>query len=88
MATLLHIQSSPHGDRSASITVATHFIATYQAANSGDRLETLDLWEVTLPEFDSEIISARYAILNGQEHTPAQTVAAAKIVAAKLDAEF
>jgi len=75
MATLLHIQSSPRGDRSASIAVAMHFIATYQATNSGDQLETLDLWEVTLPEFDSEIISARYAILNGQEHTPAQTVA-------------
>lgn len=75
MATLLHIQASPRGDRSASIAVARHFIATYQAANSNDRIETLDLWEADLPEFDGETINAKYAVLNGQEHTPEEITA-------------
>ncbi len=75
MSKLLHIQSSPRGDRAASIAIATHFIKTYQAANSGDQLETLDLWEANLPEFDGETISAKYAVLQGQAHTPTQTAA-------------
>lgn len=75
MATLLHIQASPRGDRSASIAVAKHFIETYQAANSGDRLTTLDLWEAALPEFDGDTINAKYAVLNGQEQTPEQAAA-------------
>ncbi len=75
MAKLLYIQASPRGDRSASIAVAEHFIATYQSKNSGDQIETLDLWETDLPEFDGDTIKAKYAVLNGQEHTPEQGVA-------------
>lgn len=75
MAKLLYIQASPRGDRSASIAVARHFIATYQATNSGDQIETLDLWEADLPEFDGDTIKAKYAVLNGQEHTPEQGTA-------------
>ena len=75
MSKLLHIQSSPRGDRSASIEVATHFIETYQAANSSDTIETFDLWEASLPEFDREMIDARYAVLQGQSSTPEQSAA-------------
>lgn len=75
MAKLLYIQASPRGDRSTSIAVARHFIATYQAKNSGDQIETLDLWEADLPEFDGDTIKAKYAVLNGQEHTPEQGAA-------------
>jgi FMN-dependent NADH-azoreductase len=75
MSKLLHIQSSPRGDRSASIEVATHFIETYQAANTSDKLETFDLWETSLPEFDGKTINARYAVLQGQSHTPEQSAA-------------
>jgi FMN-dependent NADH-azoreductase len=75
MSKLLHIQSSPRGDRSASIEVATHFIEIYQAKNSSDKLETVDLWEAYLPEFDGETINAKYAVLQGQSHTPEQSAA-------------
>lgn len=75
MAKLLYIQASPRGDRSASIAVAKHFIATYQATNSGDQIETLDLWDADLPEFDGDTISAKYAVLNGESHTPEQAAA-------------
>lgn len=75
MSKLLHIQSSPRGDRSASIAVATRFVEAYQAANSGDSVETLDLWGTDLPEFNGETIDAKYAVLHGQSHTPEQAAA-------------
>ncbi len=70
MAKLLHISASPRGDRSASITVAKHFIKAYQAKHPGDIIETLDLWSVPLPEFDGATIDAKYAVLRGLAHTP------------------
>ena len=75
MSTLLHIQSSPRGGRSASIEVATQFLQTYQAANPGDTVETLDLWETDLPEFNGETIDAKYAVLHGQSQSPEQVAA-------------
>ena len=72
MAKLLHIQASPRGNRSASVTVAQHFIESYRAAHPGDTVETLDLWKAGLPEFDGAILDAKYAVLHGQKHTPEQ----------------
>ena len=72
MAKLLHIQASPRSKRSASITVAEHFIECYLAAHPGDTVDTLDLWQAGLPEFDGATIDAKYAVLHGQKHTPEQ----------------
>src|ERR1700735_4354479 len=72
MAKLLHIVASPRGNRSASITVAKHFIDSYLAAHPGDTVETFDLWRAGLPEFDGATIDAKYAVLHGQKHTPEQ----------------
>ena len=35
-------------------------------------METLDLWQAGLPEFDGATIDAKYAILHGQNPTPEQ----------------
>jgi FMN-dependent NADH-azoreductase len=72
MAKLLHIVASPRGNRSASITVARHFADSYLATHPGDTVETLDLWQAGLPEFDGATIDAKYAVLHGQKHTPEQ----------------
>jgi FMN-dependent NADH-azoreductase len=80
MPKLLHIQSSPRSERSASIEVAKHFLQTYQTANSDDAVETLDLWEADLPEFNNETIAAKYAVLHGQSQTPEQVVAWNEVV--------
>ncbi len=72
MARLLHIESSPRKDRSASTTVARHFLEAYRAAHPGDVIETLDLWHASLPSFDAFALDAKYAILNGQPHTTEQ----------------
>ena len=75
MAKLLYISSSPRGTRSASNTVAQQFIAAYRAQNPNDVIETLDLWQVALPEFDGATIDAKYAVMHGQSQAPEQVQA-------------
>src|SRR5208282_1338964 len=77
---LLHIQASPRGDRSASITAATEFLAAYRAKNPGDTVETLDLWKADLPPFDGETINAKYSVMGGHAPTGAQQEAWAAVI--------
>ena len=72
MSKLLHLEASPRGDRSASITVAKHFIDAYRAAHPGDTVETLDLWQAGLPEFNGATIDAKYAIMHGKAFSSEQ----------------
>jgi FMN-dependent NADH-azoreductase len=73
MAKLLHIQTSPRGIRSASQNVAARFIDSYRAAQPNDTVETLDLWQTELPEFNGATIEAKYAVAQGQPQSPEQT---------------
>lgn len=75
MTTLLHIECSPRKQRSASLEVARQFIDRYQQHHPQTRLETLDLWGMQLPEFDEEMLNAKYAGLNGTPLSPRQQTA-------------
>ena len=75
MSKLLHIEASPRGERSASITVAQRFLDAYRAKNPGDTVETLDIWKTSLPEFNGDTIDAKYAVLTGQKPPPEQVQA-------------
>jgi FMN-dependent NADH-azoreductase len=57
---LLNIQSSPRGAKSASIAVTNAFLDAYQALHSDATIDTLNVWEENLPDFDSEAIGAKY----------------------------
>jgi FMN-dependent NADH-azoreductase len=70
MAKLLHIQTSPRGRRSTSRAVAAHFIDFYRDTHRSDTVETLNVWQAQLPEFDGATIDAKYAIAHGQPHSP------------------
>ena len=72
MARLLYIEASPRKDRSASIEIARTFVTEYQNTHPGDVIDTLDLWKTNLPEFDGDVVDAKYAILHGLKHTEAQ----------------
>lgn len=72
MSKLLHIESSPRGSRSASLAVANRFLESYRAAHPRDTVETLDLWQAKLPEFDGATLDAKYAVLHGLAHTSEQ----------------
>ncbi len=51
------------------------FLESYRAFHPDDEVDTWDLWATQLPEFDGDTINAKYQILHGLEHTPAQETA-------------
>ncbi|MDN7427162.1 FMN-dependent NADH-azoreductase [Burkholderia sp. AU45388] len=57
---LLNIVSSPRGARSASIAVANAFVDAYRNAGTPIDVDTLNVWEENLPEFDGHAIGAKY----------------------------
>lgn len=75
MTKLLYVVGSPRGERSASSTVAIAFLEAYKKAHPADTVETLNLWKVSLPSFDGDMLDAKYAVLHGQNHTAAQAAA-------------
>ena len=48
------------------MNVSKAFLDAYRAANRGDEVVTIDLWEKQLPEFDGYTIDAKYQVLHGQ----------------------
>ena len=57
---LLNIVSSPRGAKSVSIAVANAFLDTYCTASPSIEVDTLNVWEENLPDFDSQAIGAEY----------------------------
>lgn len=57
---LLNIQSSPRDAKSASIAVTNAFLDAYQALHPDATIDTLNVWDENLPDFDSEAIGAKY----------------------------
>ena len=63
---LLNIESSPRGSRSASIAVTNAFLEAYRQACPGVMIDTLNVWEEKLPDFDQEAIGAKYKGMNSR----------------------
>ena len=61
---LLNIQSSPRRTRSASIAVADAFLEAYRQVCPEVIVDTMNVWEEKLPEFDQEAIGAKYKGIN------------------------
>ncbi len=57
---LLNIESSPRGPKSVSIAVAGAFLTAYREANPSVDVDTLNVWDEQLPDFDSQAIGAKY----------------------------
>ena len=68
MAKLFYIEASPRKKRAYSIKVAQRFFDAYKEANPSHDIETFDLWQTSLPEFDGATIDAKYRILHGEVH--------------------
>ena len=69
MAKILHIQSSPMGERSYSSRTARFFLEAYQTAHPQDTIEELGLWKTELPAFDAVAASGKYKIMRGLPHS-------------------
>jgi FMN-dependent NADH-azoreductase len=72
---LLNIQSSPRGAKSASIAVTNAFLDAYRALHSDVTIDTLNVWEENLPDFDQEAIGAKYKGVNKVAMAPGRETA-------------
>ena len=61
---LLNIQSSPRRTNSASIAIADAFVEAYKKVCPDLFIDTLNVWEENLPEFDQQSIGAKYKGIN------------------------
>src|SRR5258706_2629016 len=76
---LLNIESSPRGSKSASIAVTNAFLEAYRQAHPGVMVDTLNVWEEKLPDFDQAAIGAKYKGVNQEPMDPAVTAVWVKI---------
>jgi FMN-dependent NADH-azoreductase len=57
---VLNIVSSPRGEKSASIEVCNAFLDAYRKISPSIDIDTLNVWDENLPDFDSQAIGAKY----------------------------
>ena len=60
MSCLLNIQSSPRGANAASILVADAFLTAYLEMHPDTTVDTLNVFDENLPDYDAEAIGAKY----------------------------
>ena len=70
---ILDIQSSPRGESSDSITLTKSFIEACRACDASLVVDTLNVWQEQLPEFDYDAIGAKYKAVKHAPMTEAET---------------
>lgn len=78
MTKILHIVGSPR-ENSQSAMVAQALLDTYAAKHANPRIDTLNLWELDLPEMREDVLNAKYAVFARREHTAEQAAAWATV---------
>jgi FMN-dependent NADH-azoreductase len=77
---VLNIVSSPRKDQSASRALVDRFSSRiYITQADGIVVDTLNVWQEWLPEFDAETINAKYKGVSGEPMTPTEVAAWEKI---------
>jgi FMN-dependent NADH-azoreductase len=76
---VLNIVTSPRKEKSASTAVVNAFLSEYRERVRDVRVDTLDIWQEQLPEFDAEAIGAKYKGVSGKSMTPVETATWEKI---------
>ena len=70
---LLEIQSSPRGESSDSIALTRSFVEACKSSNASIVVDTLNVWNESLPEFDYEAIGAKYKAVRHETMTEAES---------------
>jgi FMN-dependent NADH-azoreductase len=76
---ILNITTSPRKEKSASIAIVNAFLSEYRERVGNAVVDTLDIWQEQLPEFDAEAIDAKYKGVSGEPMTPVETATWEKI---------
>jgi FMN-dependent NADH-azoreductase len=85
MAKLFHLVGSPRPD-SASLAGARVFLECFRTARPDWEIDEMSVWRDDLPEFDGDILQAKYARIGGRAFTDEQREAFA--VAERLAVRF
>jgi FMN-dependent NADH-azoreductase len=67
MSALLHVAASPRGAASESRALAATFLDAYSETHPGVPVDTLDLWDGTLPPFGTTAAEAKMAVFAGRQ---------------------
>ena len=70
---VLHIQSSPRGDKSNSIALTNAFLRASRKVLPEINEDVLNVWDENLPEFDAASIGAKYKAIKHQPLTDAES---------------
>jgi FMN-dependent NADH-azoreductase len=65
MSALLHVSASPRGAASESLALAATFLDAFTETHPGVPVDTLDLWDGTLPSFGGAATAGKMAIFAG-----------------------
>jgi FMN-dependent NADH-azoreductase len=66
MPSLLHVSASPRGAASESLAIARTFLNALRDERPEVTIDTLDLWDGSLPEFGPAAAAAKMAVFAGQ----------------------
>lgn len=69
---ILHIASSPRGERSASLKLAACYLQTLTSLHADTTVDVLDVWTTDLLPFDGPALNAKYADLQGLQMSAEQ----------------
>ena len=81
MSKLLYIKASPRGTSSKSSAVADAYLAALRKRHTDLDVDTLDLAQETLPEFDGDKVAAKMAVITGESNEGQQKTAWDEITA-------
>ena len=81
MSKVLHIECSPRKGRSHSINVANEFLSAYRVKNPRVEIESLNVWDMDLPDFNGAMLEAKYAVISGESATKDQANSWAQVQA-------
>ena len=70
---VLNMVASPRKEKSVSAAIVDAFLSEYKERAGNLLVDTLDIWQERLPEFDFEAINAKYKGVSGESMTPVET---------------
>jgi FMN-dependent NADH-azoreductase len=76
---VLNIVASPRKEKAVSAAIVDAFLSEYKERAENLLVDTLDIWQERLPEFDFEAINAKYKGVSGEPMTPVETATWEKI---------
>ena len=65
MKKINYIEGSPRKDRSHSMKIAKEYLDKVKENDSGIEIKSIDPWSLDLPEFNGDMMNAKYAVIGG-----------------------